>query len=309
MTIQVISNEPTPVTETPKAEVKEEIKSAPVNETEQNAATESETVETEVEDGKDESDDVDGDELDASDDSEKDKPKKKGGFQRRIDKLNARYATAQQEAEHWKQMALKNAGESKSEPIEQAKSVDVQGKPDPETFDTHAEYVEALTDWKIEQREKSVKETEQKSKLQAEQDNVRNAHYEREKSFADKTSDYKEVITELMESNPKVSVTFEQLLFTSENGPEILYELAKDMKEFERINSLSPIAAAREFGKIESKLSSKPSEKQESKKTTKAPQPINPVGSKGGSVSKSLDDPNLSQKEYEALRLKQMRSA
>jgi len=87
--------------------------------------------------------------------------------------------------------------------------------------------------------------------------------------------------------------------------------LAKDKAEFDRINSLNPIAAAKEFGKIESKISANSSEekKPEPKKITKAPQPIVPVGSKGGSASKSIDDPNISQKEYERLRREQMRSA
>ena len=45
--------------------------------------------------------------------------KKKGGFQRRIDKLNARNSQTEQELEYWKRMAMKNnAGESTPNPSE-----------------------------------------------------------------------------------------------------------------------------------------------------------------------------------------------
>lgn len=277
---------------------------------EQKKSLDSGTEEKEVIKAKDESEDesdTDGD--DDSKDLENDKPKKKGGFQRRIDKLNARYAAAQQETEHWKQQALKSASESKSEPVESSKSVSVEGKPDPEKYDTHAEYVEALTDWKIEQRESALKAAAQKSQLQSEQEKVAKAHFDREKSFADKTDDYKEVITDLLDSKPNISATFEQLIVSSDNGPEIMYILAKDVKEFERINSLPPLAAAREIGKIEYKLASVTSEpKQESKKITTAPKPLEPVGkSSSGSIRKSITDPEIPFSDYVRLRREQMK--
>lgn len=275
---------------------------------EQKQSLDSGTKKTEVEDEKDDSEDVDSEELEASDDSEKDKPKKKGGFQRRIDKLNARYTTAQQEIEHWKKLALKDAGDSKVDSVE-TKSVDAHGKPNPDSYDTHAEYVEALTDWKIEQREKVGKEASQREKQQAEQNEIKKAHFEREQSFSKKTPDYADVIKEFVEINPPVSLTFENLLYSSDNGPQILYELAQNMDEFNRINSLSPIAVAKEFGKLEAKISSKPSEpKQEIKKTTSAPKPIEPVGkSSSGSIRKSINDPELPFSDYVRLRREQMK--
>jgi hypothetical protein len=85
-----------------------------------------------------------------------------------------------------------------------------------------------------------------------------------------------------------------------------MYELASDLKEFKRINSLPPLAIAREIGKLELKLSKPSEEKQEIKKTTNAPKPLTPVGSKSAPVKKSPDE--MSQKEYEAWRFKNMRS-
>src|SRR5206468_5111195 len=114
------------------------------------------TSESETEDAEDESgqDDEAGREQETEDQTEA-KPKKKGGFQRRIDKLNAAKAAAQQEADYWKRLALeKGAGEPKKDQVDSKAPATAQsneGKPNPDNFDTHAEYVEALTDWKTEQ--------------------------------------------------------------------------------------------------------------------------------------------------------------
>lgn len=306
MTIQVISNEPKPAAE-PKAEVIE-TQSAPVVETEQNAASESETEETEA---KVETESGDESEQSEESNESEDKPKaKKGGFQRRIDKLNSRYNEERQRREALEQrLAQLEAGSTKPEKIE-AKPEPVEGKPNAENFETHAEYVEALTEWKIEQREIKARAEKEKESLKSAQDKALNDHYAREKSFADKTEDYAEVIQDFIADAPKVTAAFEQSIVESEHGPEIMYMLAKDRKEFDRINSLSYAGIYKEIGKLEAKLSQASEPKQEIKKTTNAPKPITPIGSgKSSTTTKSLDE--MSQAEYEAYRRKQekMRSA
>ena len=98
----------------------------------------------------------------------------------------------------------------------------------------------------------------------------------------------------------------EEYIVSSEHGPALLYELAKDPKEAERINSLPPVQAARALALIEARISQASGEKTTTEtKTTKAPKPLTPVGSKGSSVKKTIYDKGLSQKEFEALRAEQ----
>jgi hypothetical protein len=246
----------------------------------------------------------------AKDDSTEDqKPKKKGGFQRRIDKLNAATAAARQEAEFWKQQALKHAGATKTETPEKvettAKTPEATGKPDPNVFETHADYVEALTEWKLEQREKESKAKARAEELQNQQNAALKAHSDRVKAFAEKTEDFHESIAELDDIPMSPSVA--EALVSSEHGPALMYELAKNRDEFARICNLSPLAAAREIGKIESKIASSMDAKTETKKTTQAPKPLAPVGKTASGPSKSIDDPNLSFTEYERLRREQMK--
>jgi hypothetical protein len=315
MSIQVRTSEPVQVQapaqeqttqSAPKAEGSSEQKEAAESDTAESEAKE-ETIEDESESGSKDEDSTEEDGDTEAKDSEKDRPKKKGGFQRRIDKLNARATAAQQEAEYWKQQALKGAGADKTqanEPTQKAEPVAAQGKPNPENFETHAEYVEALTDWKLEQREKARIEQDQKSKLKSEHERTMKAHAERVTAFAEKTEDFHEAIAELDDIPMSPSVA--ELLVSSENGPELMYELAKNKAEFERINRLYPLAAARELGKIEAKIAKASKEsKPEIKKQTNAPKPIEPVGTAKGNGKKSIFDADLSQAEYERLRREQ----
>lgn len=321
MSIIVRTNEPVspaaavkPSTEGAKPEGTEAgTASAPVEETEQNESESSGDSETESEEASESETETEGDESEATEDqteTDKPAPKKKGGFQRRIDKLNARHAQTAQELEYWKQMALKSAGgEPKKEP-EASKPVEsaTAGKPKAEDFETHAEFVEALSDWKVEQKLSEREQKAQKSRLETESQKQMREHQERVSAFAEKHEDFSDAMENLA-SVPR-SAALEQIIVSSENGPELLYELAKDPKEAARIAKLPPVSLAREIGKLEARLASSASEgkKPEPKKITKAPKPLEPVNAGGkGAVKKSIDDPNLSQAEYERMRREQIK--
>jgi len=277
------------------------------------SSTDSDPEETEGKEGKkDDSDaeDESKDELEAKE-GEEERPKKKGGFQRRIDKLNARYSAAQAEIEHWKTVALKSGADDSRKPEPKAdlsKSVQPDGKPVADNFESHAEYVEALTDWKLEQRLKARDAEEQRRSLEAEQQRAQREHFERVQTFAKQHDDFEEALSDV--DDIPVSAAFQELIVTSDQGPALMYELAKNRKEYERIAQLSPLACARELGKIETRIAARASEasaKKPEPKTTKAPKPIEPVGGSKGTVQKSLDDPDLSFAEYERMRREQMK--
>lgn len=300
--ITVRSNEPVAPVE---AVVDSEKPSAPIVEKqpEQNETSEaSEPLETEQTEDDSLDDENDSEE---SNESEGDKPKKKSGFKRRIDKLNARVAERERELDYWKAEALKQ--KQSTEPAqEQVKSVQATGKPNPENFDSHADYVEALTDWKVDQKYSAQKQDEEKSKFQNEQQKAVQAYSERAKSFSEKVADYDDVLSSV--DDIMVPSAIQNLIVQSANGPELAYEMAKDRENLARICKLPILEAVFEIGSIKARISSKGSDdKIINKKPTAAPAPIVPVGKGKGAIVKSLDDPNLSQSEYERLRLEQIK--
>lgn len=273
-------------------------------------SSESETEETEAKEASGSEDESEShDDSDESKDSEEDKPKKKGGFQRRIDKLNAKHAAAQQEVEYWKSQALKDKAASEpkeASKVESKSPSNSDDEPDPEHFESHKEYVKAVTKWTINQDKKATQAEAERSKLLSEQEKMVKSYQERVKSFSEKASDFQEVIESV--DDIKTSVTVQQIILNSDNGPELAYELAKNPDELKRISALPPLEAARAMGRLESKLASNTSEeKTEPKKLTNAPKPIEPVGSSKSVARKSIDDPGISQAEYERLRREQMK--
>lgn len=309
MTIQTVSNEkpaetPAPAPEADKATTpagkeapasqETPPASAPTEEDRQNEPEKSEISGTETEEGNEpETEGAESLESDAQkvEGQTEEKPKKKSGFQKRIDKLNARYADKEREAEYWRQQALKTA--PKADPrVEPAKLATAEGEPQPETFDDHKSYVKALTKWETKQLLAEERQGQERSRLQTEQANQAKTYSERAKVFSEAHPDFDDVIAEVGEM--PISPTVQAILLSSENGPAMAYELAKNPEEARRILGLSPLQAALEMGVLKSRIASKASaeKKQETKRVTSAPSPLAPVGGGGKATApkKSLDE-------------------
>lgn len=90
------------------------------------------------------------------------------------------------------------------------------------------------------------------------------------------------------------------LIQGSDKNIALAYHLGTHLEDAERIASLPPVLAARELAHLESRL-----ETPKPKTVTNAPTPVKPVA--GGSVNqKDISDPNLSDKEFNEMRRKQI---
>lgn len=256
------------------------------------------------------------DASDASDDETPDnepeeKPKKKsGGFQRRINKLNSRLSAEQEEKEYWRREYLKAKSSSKDESNPTPKKA--EGKPKADDFETHEDYVEALTDWKTDQKFKAFEEKRANERAQREFQTKAQTHAERVKAFAQKHEDFSELVEEV--SDIRVPAAVQELIVDSDFGPELMYELAKDRERLEQICSMSPLRAAKAIGRIEDKIESrsgKGEEKTENFNKKRAVNPPTPIRSRSEKATKkTIYDfgPNDEQGDYEAMRRKQRSS-
>lgn len=165
----------------------------------------------------------------------------------------------------------------------------IEGKPSLDKFDTYDEYIDALTDWKIEQKavERDTKEKVESENLSRKQ--VMADHASREDKARTQFADYDDVAGNIADVDFTVNPDIGRTILTSDISPQLIYYFGKDLDELERINNLSPYAAAREIGKIEAKILSKPIQ------TSSAPSPISPVT--GRSAESGLND-NLSAEEW-----------
>lgn len=242
----------------------------------------------------DEADDSENDSEEIKDDE---KPKKKkGGFKKRIERFQKQLSEKDQKIQFLEQQMSK--GKTSDEAAQVKPQVDNSAKPTPDKFETHEEYIDALTDWKIESKEKlreqKQKESEAKSGYQKQVESYQSKVAEIKKTH----DDFDEVMEDV--DDVKVSAAVHEIILDSDLGPALAYELAKNKSEFERINKLNPLAAAKEIGKIEARLSNQSESKKEIK-VTKAPQPLKAIGAGSkGTIQKSPDD--MSYEEFKEWR-------
>jgi hypothetical protein len=270
---------------------------------------ESESEESDEESEEEESEESDDDDEESDEDAGK-KQSKKRKRPSRTKRLADKLSHAEREAEYWKNKALQGKGDSEEESEKSAKTA--SDKPNPDDFESHDDYIEALTDWKVEKKLEAKNQKDEETNFVEKQKAKVKKLNERIADFEKTHEDFLDVIEGV--GDIPISPTVQQFILDSEHGPAMMYELANDPDYYEELCHMAPLKAAAELGKIEDRVlksSKESSGKKETKtRTTKAPKPPTPVTSKKtGAGKKSIYDENLSQKEYEALRAEQEKGA
>lgn len=220
--------------------------------------------------------------------------KRSKGIERRIKKLTKAQAELRAEAQYWREQALKAnqpQPQSQQDARVETKAQPQDGKPKPDDFETIAEYTDALVDWKEAQREKAQEANAQAQTLQSKLQK----HEDRVKSFKEQAPDFDLAVQEFATYHPNVRINqaLADLVLDSELSAPLAYDLFKNPDVLIRLNSMPPAQAAREIGKMESRIERTIEEKKaQSKIQTKsnAPTPLSPIGSSnaGASAQKSI---------------------
>jgi len=293
-----------------------------------------EPIKTDVEKEKKSKEDIDADETDKSDekkeveksettkvaeveekgkkskddsvteDKDQNKSEDSKTVQKRIGKLTKQWRTAERERDFEK--IKRTELEEKLKELES--KIPAEGKPVKVDYDDEDEYIEALTDWKIDVKLKAsqksvgdeIKNVNEKKAVDETYEGLDDAMENGKEKF----KDFNElVLNEDLIISPEVT----QILLGTENPEDLMYYLGSNPEESERLSKLDPIRAALEIGKINVGLVKEEKEKEKEKETPKAkpkkqsnaPEPINSLRT-DGVVEK---DPNkMSVKEYKAWR-------
>jgi hypothetical protein len=260
------------------------------------AATTDETsdVETQPEESAPEETEAKGDETEEDDEStegdKEDRPKKNRGYKRKIDKLNVKLSAQEQEIQFLKEQLMRN-GRTDANVEQKSFSQNHDQKPIASNYETHEEYVEAVSDWKVRQLLKENEQKQKESELKQEYQKQVSTYETRVEEFVQTHEDFYEAIDGV--SDVRLPIAVQEAILTSDVGPAIAYELAKNRKEFVRICSLTSTQAAREIGKIEARLEKASEPKEEKKifkKPTQAPTPIKPLGAKSTANSSEFSE-------------------
>ncbi|MCK5616762.1 hypothetical protein KAR91_83645 [Candidatus Pacearchaeota archaeon] len=223
-------------------------------------------------------------------------PKILGEIKGQVKKLHDQYGYLQRKVEASTQAPVKPVEPEKPKPSEKP-------RPQEEDFEKYDDYIDALTDWKVD-----VKLDAQATQVKEKEISGETA--EAEKAFKgkldvarEKYSDFDDIALNI---NVPITEAIVDILHDTENPGEIAYYLGKNAKECRTIANMTPIQAVRAIDKIGAEiakeLAKNPPPVKTEKTVTAAPAPIKPIGSRE-IVTK--DPAKMTQPEYEAWRKEQ----
>lgn len=244
---------------------------------------ETESVETEGDDGGEES----------TEQTEEVKPKKKGGWLKKLEKADAKIAE------------LEAKLQTKGKPDVTETVVELK-EPEEKDFETVGDYYRALAKFEAqkvkEDLKKEAKENETKSKVASDFAEKQKTYVAKAEAYTKENPTFQEDIQKDFDEHGeglKFSPLVNDFLLNSEAAPGLVHSFVKDRDLLEKINQMPLVDAARELVKLEQSLI-KP--KAITKTTSTAPKPIQPSSGKGNIVpKKDINDPNLSQRDFEKL--------
>jgi hypothetical protein len=216
------------------------------------------------------------------------------GVQKRIDELT-REKRELERRNHELAMAALRRGETPAANQNQ----NAVKEPKPEEFNSYNDYLKARDAWLEDSLlAKAERKLQERMRVAAEQQ----SRASRSKSYseavakaAERYEDFEEVA-----HNPSLPITqamAEVIQDAGEKGPDLAYWLGSHPDDAARISRLSPIAAARELGRIEATLTTP-----QPKKTTQAPEPPKTVA---GKDTAAKDPDKLSMDEWVKKRNKE----
>lgn len=269
------------------------------------AAEDHEAHEATHEDQETQDDDQDLDSHD--DDNQEEKPRPKNGFKKRVDRERRKVAERDQRiAALEAELAKRNSSQDATASVQ----TNSDQEPNPDNFDTVADYNKAVIKWELKQERLEREKQEKVSKEKTYHDELKSKYEDRRKEFVKTVNDFEDVVADFADKygDFKASPAIVEALLSSEFGPEIFYQVVKDHGEYERLSQMPDVAIIRELGKIEARLAlAKESQSSTKPKMSKAPAPVSKLSGGTVSTTKSLSDPDISFAEYEQIRMKQLK--
>jgi hypothetical protein len=177
-----------------------------------------------------------------------------------------------------------------SKPQQEPVKVESKGAPSPDDYTDYTEYTKALAEHVAEERWNTLERQKAEQETQRKQSESVKVHQDRINDLIDKgESKYDDFHVKVPQSSANLAPSAMDAILECSNAEDIVYFLATNDEEAERISSLSPAAQAKEIGKLEDRLAVK-----KPVKTPGAPPPLTPV--KGGKTpTTSIEDMDMDQ--------------
>lgn len=231
-------------------------------------------------------------EIEAKAGDENTQEEKKSFTQAELDKIiQKEKAKAEAKAERRALKVYAEKLENMTRQPAQQQEAPKDSKPRMDQFANVEDYVEAVSDWKLNQRD----EAEGRNKAE---EYSRQTLSKTEKMYAEASTLDRSFDREAFDSLP-LTPAIAQAIIDSDIPAKIMVHLSSNSDEADRISRLSPARQAAEIGKIEAKLATSPAKV----KASNAPDPIKPVGARNGGTNGTLATASMD--DYVAMRKQQ----
>jgi hypothetical protein len=215
-------------------------------------------------------------------------PKKKGGWQRTIEKQKRTIDELQQ----------KLAGKAPAVPDAPAATppagpVFEKPKPRLADFEDVETYTEAMADWKFEKRTFDTRAEESRAAAERENQKRVSDWTSRKAEFVAEHADYDDVMAAV--ASIPLSGAQQFVILDSEFGPQVAYALAQDPAKLQQLVKLEPLAFARAIGKLETQFASQAADdgdepaSEPATPISRAPRPHKPLGAGKGVAASTFD--------------------
>jgi hypothetical protein len=222
------------------------------------------------------------------------KPKRTGGFQRKIERLvrENEYLTRRfhELAQQQRQQPPPQQPEGPRLRVALDDKYGDGGRPRQDQFDSYDEYLDKLTDWKLATALQQEHTAQQQRHQAAQQQERLTGWQQRVGQFKSEAPDFEDVLESVDHIN--LTPVLQQAIMGDALGPKLAYELARRPEDFARIASLDPVGALTALGEFKARLepakTAAPQQQHQNgvKPVSRAPNPIRPVGqgASGGST-------------------------
>lgn len=205
---------------------------------------------------------------------------KKGGFQRKIDKLAEENEKLKRQLQ-----TVMGVPETNGAPTE---------KPKVDDFEDYDSYLEALASWHLDTKTRQQAAELREHLVRQEQEALLTAFKAQSSEFHKANPDYLDVLKSV--DDIQVPPAVQQMLLAVDNGPALMYELAKDRDALTKLMKLPPMSVAIQIGALSAELKQRKS----TPPVTRAAAPLKPLGTSSPSTGKSPEDMTMA--EYKAWR-------
>lgn len=230
------------------------------------------------------------------------------GVQKRIDELVKQREEANRRVDYLMGLVAQVSQGNAKPGQQEAPQAPVEPQPPrEEDYKSYEDYLEAKTDYKA---TKAAAEAERKvlAQVNAVMDRDRQARQQevaqrQARSWADAgTSKYADFGDVVMADDLRISPAMRDVILTDPAGHDVAYWLGKNPDVTAKISALPPLRQAQELGRIAARFEGSQQSVNRTQKTTSAPPPVRPSGSRG-TVSK--DPGRMSMDEYRTWRMAQ----